>query len=160
MTEDRLLRRKWTLRAQDKKVVFIKKHNERTAHVLMKALLWALYLPQYPNLMVEVRIGDRYKPDVVSTDTNGDPRFWAEAGQVGRAKIHSLARRYPYTHFAIAKWNTNLSPYVKLVKKALDGTTRYAPFELIRFPADSADRFIDANDHITVSWEDVELIVI
>ncbi len=58
MTEDLLLRRKWTLRAHGRQVVFVKKPVESSTHVVMKALLWALYLPQYPDLTVEIAIGD------------------------------------------------------------------------------------------------------
>lgn len=155
-----LLRRKWTLRAHGKKVVFIKKSNERAEHVLMKAFLWALYLPQYPDLLVEVRIGDRYKPDIVSIDANTDPRFWGEAGQVGLAKIRSLIRRYPHTHFVLAKWDTNLAPYVKLVRESLEGIERTAPFELIRFPSNSVERFIDHHDRITIRTDDIERVVL
>lgn len=82
------LRRKWTLRAHGRQVVFVKKPVESTEHVVMKALIWALYLPQYPDLIVEIPVGDKYKPDVVSLDAQGEPVFWGEAGDV------STARRY------------------------------------------------------------------
>ncbi|RIK43489.1 MAG: hypothetical protein DCC55_05405, partial [Chloroflexi bacterium] len=109
MPSDLLLRRKWTFRAHGRQVVFVKRPVEHTSHVLMKAFLWALYLPDYPNLKVEVPAGDRYKPDVVAfdpADPAAAPLFWGEAGQVGVEKIRALARRYPHTHFAIAKWDT------------------------------------------------------
>jgi hypothetical protein len=161
MTSDLLLRRKWTLRAHGRQVVFVKRTNERSAHVLMKAFLWALYLPQYPDLKVETAIGDRFKPDVVSLrmdDPYAEPRFWGEAGQVGVDKIRSLARRYRHTHFAIARWETSLRPLTEIVKKALDGLDRTAPFDLISFDADSATHFIDETGEITVSHSDVEWI--
>ena len=111
MTDELFLRRKWTLRAHGRQVVFVKKPYESDTHVLMKALLWALYLPAYPELTVEIAIGDRYKPDVVALDARGEPGFWGEAGDVTTAKIRSLARRYRDTHFALAKWDTRLEPY-------------------------------------------------
>lgn len=43
VTSDLMLRRKWTLRAHGRQVVFVKKANESGEHVLMKALLWALH---------------------------------------------------------------------------------------------------------------------
>ena len=49
MTDELFLRRKWTLRAHDRQVVFVKKSYESDTHVLMKALLWALYLPDVPK---------------------------------------------------------------------------------------------------------------
>lgn len=156
MTHELFLRRKWTFRAHGQQVVLVKRRNERSSHVLMKALLWALYLPLYPDLAVEIHIGDRYKPDVVALESDGRPCFWGEAGQVGLDKIRSLARRYRDTHFAIAKWETRLDPYVDLVRDALEGPRRPAPFDLLRFPADSAEHFIDDQGHIHVSHTDLE----
>lgn len=158
MTDESLLRRKWTLRAGKKRIVLVKRRHERVEHVVMKALLWALYLPLYPDLTVEMSIGDRYKPDVVAVDTFGRPRFWGEAGEISVAKIRSLARRYRQTHFAIAKWDTSLDPFIAILKDALDDLRRDAPFDLIRFPADSAERFIDDEGRIHITHADVEWI--
>ncbi len=158
MTRDLFLRRKWTLRAQGEQVVFVKRSNERREHVLMKAFLWALYLPDYPDLLVEVSVGDRYKPDVVSLDSRGDPRFWGEAGHVSPSKIDSLARRYRDTHFAIAKWDTALDPLIESVRDALDGFDRRAPFDLLRFPTDSAERFIEGRGEIHLKHDDLDWI--
>jgi hypothetical protein len=161
MTSDLLLRRKWTLRAHGQQVVFVKRSNEHSHHVLMKAFLWALYLPQYPDLKVETAIGDRFKPDVVSLptlDPYAEPRFWGEAGQVSVDKIRSLARRYRNTHFAIAKWETSLRPLTEIVKKALGGFNRTAPFDLIYFDSDSPDGFINEDGRIHVTFADVEWV--
>ncbi len=159
MTTDLLLRRKWTLHAHGKQVVFIKKPNEHTSHVLMKALLWALYLPTYPALKVEISIGDRYKPDVVALDARdprAEPHFWGEAGQVSSDKIHSLLRRYRHTHFAIAKWATNLNPLIETITQAQQRLDRHAIIDLINFPADSAERFIDERGNIQIRHADLD----
>ena len=155
---DLLLRRKLTLRAHGRQVVFIKKQRESLEHVLMKAFLWALYLPEYPDLTVEISIGDKYKPDVVQLDGRGRPVFWGEAGKVSRAKIASLTRRYRDTHFALAKWATDLTPFVEIVQAATDGRARSAPFDLLAFPRDSAERFVDARGHLTISFDDVDWV--
>jgi hypothetical protein len=155
MTDELLLRRKWTLRAHGRQVVFVKKPYESGTHVLMKALLWALYLPAYPGLTVEIAVGDRYKPDVVALDARGESIFWGEAGDVTTAKIRSLARRYRDTHFALAKWDVRLEPYGAIVADVLVGLHRRAPFDLIRFPADSADRFVDDGGAIRLSHADL-----
>ncbi len=155
MTRNLMLRRKWTLRAHDEQVVFVKKSNERAAHVLMKAFIWALYLPTYPDLVVEVLVGDRYKPDVVSLDPRGRPRFWGEAGRVSRRKIRNLVRRYRATHFALAKWDTCWDPLREIVEEALAGLHRQAPFDLLGFPSDSARRFIDDRGQIRLTFADV-----
>ncbi len=150
-----MLPRKWTLRADGHKVVFVKHVDERTAHVVMKALLWALYLPAYPELAVEVTVDDRYKPDVVATDLFGAPRFWGEAGQLSKNKLQSLARRYRDTHFALARWTTDLDAFAAWVRKALRRVPHAGTFDVIAFPEDSAERFIDDTGVISISHTDV-----
>jgi hypothetical protein len=69
-----------------------------------------------------------------------------------------LARRYRSTHFVIGKWDTRLDPFVDLVSGALKGVERSAPFDLIPFPADSIERFIDEQGHIHISLADLEWV--
>lgn len=156
-----ILPRKWMLHAHGKRNVFVKGAQESAEHVLMKIFLWALYLPQYPDLDVETRIGDRYKPDVVQLsaplfDGSREPVFWGESEQVSSKKIRALVRRYPATHFAIAKWDHSLKPHAAIVTEALDGVNRSAPFDLIRIPGVGAQRFIDAEGSVSITFEDVE----
>ena len=162
MRSDLLLRRKLTLRADapdgPHKVVFVKKKQEGIEHVLMKAFIWALYLPTYPDLTVEIPIGDRYKPDVVELDGRGEPVFWGESGKVSAEKIASLVRRFPDTHFAVAKWASPLEPFADLVWEALDGRPRRAPFDLLQFPPDSGERFIRDDGTVAITFDDVQRV--
>ena len=158
MESELQLRRKWTLRAQDKQVVLVKRPYEKSAHVLMKGFIWALYLPDYPNLTVEIGVGDRYKPDVVALDQQGLPEFWGEAGQISDEKIRSLLKRYRSTHFAIAKWKSSLNPLIGIVEEALDALRRSAPVDLISFEDDSVQRFIDKNGHITIDHDSLNWV--
>jgi len=48
------LRRKLTVSAHGRSLVLVKHANEKLEHRLMMALLWALYLPHYPELRVDV----------------------------------------------------------------------------------------------------------
>jgi hypothetical protein len=153
---DLLLRRKWTLKAGNRQMVFVKRPKEHHSHVLMKAFLWALYLPEYPDLTVEVSVGDRYKPDVISRAADGRPRFWGEAGKVGVEKIRSLARRYRHTHFAIAKWESSIAQILPLVRDAVADVQRSAPFDVLRFSADRAEQFIDQDGYLRLTHDDVE----
>jgi hypothetical protein len=159
MPNDLLQWRRWTFRAHGQRMLFVRGRSERPTHVIMKAFLWALYLPTYPALSIEVSIGDRYKPDVISLDQlTGKPLFWGESGHVGRDKIQSLVRRYRETHFAIAKWGMRLEPLMKIVADALEGIPRQVPFDLITFHEDSLDRFIDADGNLTLAFDDLEWI--
>lgn len=155
MTDELALRGKWTLRAHGRTRVFVKRSVESGSHVLTKALLWALYLPAYPELAVEVPIGHRYKPDLVCLE-GGEPRFWGECGHVGLEKLRTLLTRFRRTHFALARWSGTLRAHVELVEKALGEARREAPVELWLIPEDSAERFVDARGNITVDFEDLQ----
>jgi hypothetical protein len=150
------LRRKWTFKAHGAQVVVVKHRIEKTSHVLMKAFLWALHLPQYPDLSIERAIGQRYRPDVVALDGGGTPRFWGESGHVGADKLESLLRRYGDTHFAFAKWEMRLDPLAQTIGRAIAGVRRSAPIDLFNFAADSAERFIAADGTITIDHADLE----
>jgi len=162
MSSKILTRRKWKLYAHEQHIVVKYGVRERFVHPVMKALIWALYLPDYPTASIEIRIDDKYKPDVVAFDSEPDiyqvkqkPVFWGEAGQTSRAKIKSIVRRYPDTHFAMAKWDTGLRPYIDIVSSALQDVRRNAPFDLISFSEGSQD-LIDDDGNIKISFDDVE----
>jgi hypothetical protein len=77
---------------------------------------------------------------------------------VSPSKIRSLVRRYRETHLALAKWDTDLDPFVETVTGAIDAFDRRAPFDLLRFPSDSADRFIGGRREITVAHKDLDWV--
>lgn len=119
------LRRKWVFHAESSRLHLIKKPLESSEHVFLKAFLWALYLPAYPQLMVEKSIGDRYKPDAVALDRDrARPVFWAEAGQVKPQKVLSILRRFESLHFVIARWGFRKEPLIELLKKRLQNDAR------------------------------------
>jgi hypothetical protein len=153
--EERALRRKLSFHAHGRTLVLVKRPNEKIEHRLMMALLWALYLPQYPDLRIDVPIGARYRPDLVQLDADGRPVFWGEAGEVGLEKLRVLCGRYRDTHLVFAKWAANLQPFAGLIETALRGARRSAPVELIGFDGDAA-RFVDATGEIAIGFGDVE----
>ena len=167
MPSDLALRRTLTVRspADGDKLVLIKKRGESIEHVLMKAALWALYRPAYPDVRVEVPIGDAYTPDLVALVpppgglAYGDPEpvFWGEAGKVSGPKWASLLRRFPDTHFALARWNERLAPHAAVIRKALDGRPRRAPVDLVRVPAD-VERHLRRDGTFALSFGDVERV--
>lgn len=163
MPTDLPLRRTLTVRSADgAKLVLVKKRGESIEHVLMKAALWALYRPAYPDVRVEVPIGDAYKPDLVALapppggPAYGDPApaFWGEAGKVSPGKWASLLRRFPDTHFALARWNERLDPHAALIRRALGGRPRRAPVDLVRVPPD-VERHLGADGTLALTFDDV-----
>lgn len=157
-----LSRRKWMLRAHDQHIVVVKGRQERLVHPLMKAFIWALYLPDYPTATIEVRIGDKYKPDVIAFSNDdpfqdAQPIFWGEAGRTGKHKIESLVRRFPRTHFVMSKWDRTIRPFVDLVQPILADHRRDAPFDIINFP-ESTMHCVDDDGNIHITHDDVEWV--
>lgn len=167
MPSDLALRRTLTVRSADdgEKLVLVKKRGESIEHVLMKAALWALYRPRFPDVQVEVHVGDAYKPDLVALRpppgglAYGDPEpvFWGEAGKVSPSKWASILRRFPDTHFALARWNERLDPHARTIEAALDGRPRRAPVDLVRVPPDLGAR-IARDGTLALTASDVERV--
>ncbi len=160
-----VLPRKWTVRAAGQRVTLSKGSLESSRHVLMKAVLWGLYLPEYPTLTVEIPIQDKYKPDLVAFDPAPEiyqmlkqPLFWGESGVVGEEKMYAILRRYPQTHFAFAKWSTSLQATQRMIEEALADASQHrvvrtAPIDLIRVPDDALEQFFTAKGEIQVTFD-------
>ena len=152
------LRRKLTFEFDGKKVVFIKKAQESLEHVLGKATVYALYRGSYPDLQVEVPAGDRYKPDLLATDDEGEPLFWAEVGTVKRKKVEQLLRRYPGTHFVFARHQHDPKGFESVVRRAVD-RSRHASgrrVEVLGLPP-KKERFIQNDGRFIVSEDSYTL---
>ncbi|BBO71959.1 hypothetical protein DSCA_58890 [Desulfosarcina alkanivorans] len=154
MDSDLALSGKYTFRAGGRKLVVVKRPVERFRHVVMKALLWALFLPSYPHLRVEVPIGCKYKPDLVQTGPQG-PEFWAEAGHIGTQKLRCMLRRFPRTHFALAVWGGSFAPLESRIHHQTSPMRRSAPIDLIAFPEDADTHFIDGRGWIRITLDDL-----
>jgi hypothetical protein len=100
-----------------------KKRMESLQHVLTKAVIWKLYMDEYPNLEIEYDIGDPdYLPDVVSLGpiSNSDnytqndkrePIFWGESGRMKVHKALDLMQRYPCAHIVHCRWGVDISAF-------------------------------------------------
>lgn len=156
MSSNLELRKKYTFKAHGKKIVLIKKSIESDEHVFCKAAAFALYLPKYPLLHVEMKIGAKYKPDLVSLDTAGEPVFWAECGQVSREKIKKLLKKYRNTHFVFLKWERDIEQFTELVGKEAAGIKRTSPVEVVKIPLDM-ENYIRSDGEITITFKDCEV---
>lgn len=145
------LRRKLTVRSHGQTLVLIKRPVESAEHVIQKALMWALYLPHYPGVRVEVPLPapSRYKPDLLALDTLQEPLFWGECGEVHLDKLRFLLGRHRRTHFVFSKWDTRLAPFADFITKSLPKIGRAAPVELLSFPP-TATQWIAADGTIAI----------
>lgn len=153
------LPRKLTVRAHHRKLILVTRAGESVRHILLKALVFGLYVATYPQLAVETAIGKRYKPDLVALDDEGHPTFWAECGEIGREKIVHLVRAYPTTHLVVAKQTSSLNPYLAIARSARSTKQRTAPVEFLNFPRDM-HRFLRPDGEIVVSFDDCERVVL
>jgi hypothetical protein len=60
--------------------------------------------------------------------------------------------------FVLAKWDTPVDPFIDIVRDALSDFARYVSFDLLCFPADSAERFIGDQGEINVSHADLDWV--
>jgi len=152
------LREKWSVRINGNKQILIKRAHEREEHVLMKAFMAQLYSGKYHDLKIEVRYNKqhKYKPDVLAIDQFDRALFWGECGSVGNDKIGYLLKHHPDTHFAFAKWESSLEPFLQIIKGHLKPITRRAPVDVIHFPDQSRNK-VKNNGELTITWDDVDL---
>ncbi len=122
----------------------------------MKALLWALYLPDYPALGVDLFVDHRYRPGVAAVDGSDDPQFWGEVDEMSGDYLRKVLKRYRHTHFAFARWEADETPLLARVERACRKLSRSAPIDLVIFPVDSYPRFISPTGEITISHADLQ----
>lgn len=99
-----------------------KKRMETLQHVLTKAMIWKLFMNDYPNMEIELDIGDpNYLPDVVGTTTNEatditwnttEISFWGESGRMKVHKALDLMRRYPNAHIVHCRWSIDIESFM------------------------------------------------
>jgi uncharacterized protein YaeQ len=117
-------------RIAGQRVTLYKKNGESYEHVLMKALGFAMFRPQFPNLEIEKRIGLRYKPDLIALNELGKAEFWGECGQVGLRKIAWIAKHSGARQLALFKFNITADHFIAQVRDEVEA--RYRPPSRIR----------------------------
>ncbi|MEP7342524.1 MAG: hypothetical protein ABI977_32650 [Acidobacteriota bacterium] len=117
-------------RIAGQRITLYKKNGESYEHVLMKALGYAMFRPQFPNLEIEKRIGLRYKPDLIALNELGKAEFWGECGQVGLRKIAWIAKHSGTQQLALFKFNITAGHFIAQVRDEVEA--RYRPPSRIR----------------------------
>ena len=110
------------LKANGVTKVLQKNRMESIQHVLTKAVLWKVFMDEYPHLQIELDVGDPdYLPDVVQLDdSEGMPIFWGEAGRVKPHKAIELLQRYPDTHIVHCRWGMEIEQFQTPVLEAIE----------------------------------------
>ncbi len=136
---ERALAGKLTVRVGQRKVVLAKSAGESERHVLLKALLYALFVERYPDLLIERNLGLRYKPDLVALGPVQVPRFWAEGGVTSRQKVHWLVRHLRDGHLVFARQSGPGDTFGETVADALRRESRHGLVEVLTFGDDAWD---------------------
>ena len=131
-----------------RRVKLWQKNGESYEHVLMKALGYAMFAAEYPTLEIEIKVGLRYKPDLVARDADGEFLFWGEAGANSLRKTAWLLKHTRLQKLVLFKIGRNVKQLVEQIRVEIP--VKYRPkgkLVLINFVADiknwTADRQIE-----------------
>lgn len=98
--------------------------GESYEHVLMKALGYALFVEEFPQMEIEIKVGLRYKPDLVARGTSGDFLFWGEAGDNSFRKTLWLLKHARVEKLVLFKIATNKTELVRQLREEIPARYR------------------------------------
>ena len=144
------------------------RRGESYGHVLMKALGYAMFAREYPNLEIELPVGLRYKPDLVSPNDagSGAPRagarflFWGECGMVSMRKVAWLLKHGDTERLVLFKIGCGVRAYARELRDSVEPRYREAGrLALVNFAGDIAERAAERRiKEVPQSWyEPVEI---
>lgn len=113
------------------------RNGESYEHILMKALGYAMFVERYPMLEIEIKVGLRYKPDLVARDAGGEFLFWGEAGANSLRKTAWLLKHTRTRKLALFKIGQNVGQLVTQLRREIPA--KYRPKDrliLINFVGD------------------------
>ena len=114
-----------------------KRRGESYEHVLMKALGYAMFVGEFPELEIERRVGLRYKPDLVARGGDGQFLFWGECGATGVRKTAWLLKHARVERLALFKIGRGVAQLAEALRAEIP--PRYRPpgrLSLINFAED------------------------
>ncbi len=92
------------------------RQGESYEHILMKALGFAMFFKEYPTLEIEVKVGLRYKPDLIARNGNSDFLFWGECGANSLRKTNWLLKHTRTKKLVLFKIGQNLEQLTKQLR--------------------------------------------
>lgn len=107
-----------------RKVKLWQRTGESYEHILLKALGYAMFVEKFPNMEIEMRVGLRYKPDLVARNENGDFLFWGEAGENSLRKTAWLLKHARVERLVLLKLGINSEQLVKQLRDEIPSRYR------------------------------------
>lgn len=122
------------------KVKLWQRVGESYQHVLMKALGYAMFVDEYPDLEIEIRVNLRYKPDLIVFSETRDFKFWGECGQNSIRKTVWLLKHTRTEKLVLFKIGQNTESLVKQLREEIEAKYRLAGrVRLINFVSEIMD---------------------
>ncbi len=123
-----------------KRVRFWQRTGESYEHILMKALGYAMFIDKFPTMEIEIKVGLRYKPDLIARNAAGDFLFWGEAGANSIRKTSWLLKHTRTKNLALFKIGQNVTSLIEQLREEIPA--KYRPANrvlLINFVKNIAD---------------------
>ena len=98
--------------------------GESYEHVLMKALGYAMYFKKFPTLEIEIKVGLRYKPDLIARNIAGDFLFWGEAGANSIRKTSWILKHTRTEKLVLFKIGRNVASLIKQLREEIPAKYR------------------------------------
>jgi len=98
--------------------------GESYEHVLMKALGFAMFVSEYPNLEIETKLGLRYTPDLIAFSAQNDYAFWGECGQNSIRKTHWILKHTRTEKMVLFKIGMNTESLIKQLREEIPSKYR------------------------------------
>lgn len=111
------------------------KTGESYEHVLMKALGFAMFVGEFPDLEIETKLGLRYTPDLIAFDEKNDYAFWGECGLNSIRKTHWILKHTRTEKMVLFKIGFNAESLIKQIRAEIpekyraDGRLRIINFD-------------------------------
>lgn len=102
-----------------KKIRLWQRTGESYEHILLKALGFAMFVEEFPELEIEIRVGLRYKPDLVARNETGEFLFWGEAGENSIKKTAWLLKHARVKKLALLKLAINDAQLIKQLREEI-----------------------------------------
>lgn len=114
--------------------------GESYEHILMKTLGYAMFVGEFPTLEIEIKVGLRYKPDLIARNAAGDFLFWGEAGANSIRKTSWLLKHTRTEKLVLFKIGRNVKTLIEQLREEIPVKYRTdGRLVLINFVKDIAD---------------------
>jgi hypothetical protein len=123
----------------------------------MKALAYAMFAAEYPHLEIEIKVGLRYKPDLIAADIeSGDFDFWGECGANSLRKTAWILKHTRTRKLVLFKIGINAEQFIKQLRAEIPAKYRDGgKLVLINFVSDIANLTASKQiEKVSADWFD------